>query len=89
MNMANNVRIQVWCKSGAHLDTGERVDGLLAKEVEWPVVPRVGEYVVVHDGWCSEEVIDVHHHFSNGIVSVEIRPDYSGEYAEAAKGGHQ
>jgi hypothetical protein len=74
------MKIEVWCKT--QLPT----QGVLAKTVDnWPVVPRVGEYVVVHEGWCSEPVLDVHYHLDERFVSVEIHADVDGAYADKAR----
>lgn len=76
------MKISVWCKDGvASLKEEDNVRGLKVWEGAVKRVPCVGEYVIVHEGWSSEEVLEVHSDLSSGTVSVEIGPDWTGEYA--------
>lgn len=70
------MKLEIWCKSESLLN----LNGILARTVEWPVVPRIGDYIIVWDGWCCERVLDVHHSFDEGKCLIEIRSDTSGEY---------
>ena len=42
-------------------------------------VPRVGDYIVLWDGWCGLPVLEVYHDFHNRTVEIVIGPDYTGE----------
>ena len=75
------MKLEIWCKKSWGLDETQEIDRVLARVVEWPMVPRVGEYIVVWEGWCSEKVLDVHHSFDEDECLIEINPDYSGRYA--------
>jgi hydrogenase maturation factor len=74
------MKLEIWCKSRI-IDNAKPV---LAQKCEWGVVPRVGDYVIIHDGWASEMVLDVHHDFANEKVLIEIAPDTFGEYSQQA-----
>jgi hypothetical protein len=44
-------------------------------------IPRVGEWVVVRDGFCAEMVTNVTHDLINGDVEISVRTvDSTGEY---------
>ena len=70
------MKLEIWCKK----DTITNIKAVLARTVEWPVVPNVGEYIIVWDGWCSEKILDVHHSFDEDKCLIEIGNDLSGEY---------
>lgn len=69
------VAVKVWTR-------GER--GLAGKVVwkgEMAVIPRVGENVEVHDGWCSELVRQVSYFLHDGTVEIELETtDPNNEY---------
>jgi hypothetical protein len=79
------MKLRVTCRHGAGLDGMAWIPAVRHEFKDWiGPVPRVGEYVVIHDGWCSEEVLAVHHNLYDRSVDVEIRADSTGEYAAAA-----
>ena len=76
------MKVTVQCKSttrGSQHDTAPRV---VVWTGDMTVHPRVGEYVTIFDGWCSEEVIAVDYLLYNHSVVITIGPDYAGEYAK-------
>lgn len=72
------MKLEIWCQKSFGIGG---TPGVLARVGEWPVVPTVGEYIIVWDGWCSEKVLNVHHSFYDNTCYIEIGPDYNGEYA--------
>ena len=76
------MKIEIWCQQSYKPD--KKLRGFVAWSGELHQIPRVGEYVCLWDGWCSEHVLDVHYMLEEGKVIVEIRPDHTGEYREKA-----
>lgn len=74
------MKLEIWCEQSFE----PKIRAVHAATVEWPVVPRVGECIIIHDGWCSEKVLAVHHDFTDQLFLIEIQPDTSGEYAKRA-----
>ena len=46
-------------------------------------VPRVDEYVIIHEGWASDPVLEVHHNVFDRSILIFISPDLHDEYPEA------
>ncbi len=78
------MKLEIWCKRGWEADVGKAIPAVLVRTVEWPVVPQVGDYIIIWDGWCSKEVLGVHHSFDDNACYVEIDADYDGEYKKQA-----
>ncbi len=72
------MKLEIWCVQSFN----PSIKAVHAATVDWPTVPQTGDYIVIHDGWCSELVKSVHHNFEDRSCIIEIGPDFSGGYAE-------
>jgi len=69
-------KVEVWTK---------QYGGIAAKRIwvgNMSVVPRIGEYLEIHEGWAGETVESVVHSLFDDSVTIRIRPDTNNAYPE-------
>lgn len=77
------MKTEVWCK-GDYSRIPPIKRGVLVWRGDLSAIPPKDSYIVLHDGFCSERVIDTHLQLHDCSLIVEIRADYSGEYTKRA-----
>lgn len=70
-------------------DRARGVKAVRAWHGDIAIMPRAGDHVCLHDGWCIREVKRVSFNLYDQTAEIEIGPDYTGEYAAEIEAGEK
>lgn len=77
--------VEIWTTRGTDprclRDPSKAVEPLKLQEVDMPCIPRKGELLEIFDGWASEIVGEVWWDVESKRVTINVSPDYTGQYA--------